>query len=127
MSVKYFVSTGEISGDLHLSYLVNAMKDIDENARFFGVGGKHSKEAGVTLIQDIDELAVMGLWEALKKYNYLKGKLYGYIDFIKKEGIKKVILVDYGGFNLKFMEILQMMSGEVLFSEETPVGKTLKL
>ncbi len=105
--MKYFVSTGEISGDLHLSYLVNAMKQIDENTSFFGVGGKHSREAGVTIIQDIDELAVMGLLEALKKYNFLKKKAYEYIEFIKKEGIKKVILVDYGGFNLKFMELLK--------------------
>jgi len=105
--MKYFVSTGEISGDLHLSYLVNAMNKIDNNASFFGVAGKHSKEAGVTVIQDIDELAVMGFWEALKKYKFLKKKLYEYIEFIKKEDIKKVILVDYGGFNLKFMELLK--------------------
>ncbi len=105
--MKYFVSTGEISGDLHLSYLVNAMNKIDNNASFFGVAGKHSKEAGVTVIQDIDELAVMGFWEALKKYKFLKNKIYEYIEFIKKEEIKKVILVDYGGFNLKFMELLQ--------------------
>ena len=105
--MKYFVSTGEISGDLHLSYLVNAMNKIDDNTSFFGVAGRHSKEAGVTIIQDIDELAVMGIWEALKKYKFLKNKVYEYIDFIKKEDIKKVILIDYGGFNLKFMELLQ--------------------
>lgn len=105
--MKYFVSTGEISGDLHLSYLVNAMNKIDDNTSFFGVAGKHSKEAGVTIIQDIDELAVMGVWEALKKYKFLKNKAYEYIEFIKKEKIKKVILIDYGGFNLKFMELLQ--------------------
>lgn len=105
--MKYFVSTGEISGDLHLSYLVNAMNKIDDNASFFGVAGKHSKEAGVTIIQDIGELAIMGFWEALKKYKFLKNKVYEYIEFIKKEEIKKVILVDYGGFNLKFMELLQ--------------------
>jgi lipid-A-disaccharide synthase len=83
------------------------MKKIDENASFFGVGGKHSREAGVTIIQDIDELAVMGLLEALKKYNFLKKKANEYIEYIKKEEIKKVILVDYGGFNLKFMELLK--------------------
>ena len=105
--MKFFVSTGEISGDLHLSYLVNAISKIDNNTSFFGVAGKHSKEAGVTVIQDIDELAVMGFLEALKKYNFLKKKIDEYIEFIKKENIKKVILIDYGGFNLKFMEILQ--------------------
>ncbi len=105
--MKYFVSTGEISGDLHISYLVNAMKNINNNTSFFGVGGKHSIKAGVTVIQDIEELAVMGFLEIFKKYGFLKKKMYEYLDFIKKNNINKVILVDYGGFNLKFMELLQ--------------------
>lgn len=111
--MKYFVSTGEISGDLHLSYLVNAINKIDNNTSFFGVAGKYSKEAGVTVIQDIGELAIMGFWEAIKKYKFLKNKVYEYIEFIKKENIKKVILVDYGGFNLKFMELLQKHVDEI--------------
>lgn len=37
----------------------------------------------------------------------MKRKANEYIDFIKKENIKKVILVDYGGFNLKFLELLK--------------------
>ncbi|MCX3066116.1 lipid-A-disaccharide synthase [Cetobacterium somerae] len=105
--MKIFVSTGEVSGDLHLSYLVKEAKDLDKNVEFYGVAGKHSKNAGVNIIQDIDELAIMGFTEAIKKYSYLKNKAEEYLDFIKRENIKKVIMVDYGGFNLKFLELLK--------------------
>ncbi len=105
--MKIFVSTGEMSGDLHLSYLVNEIKKIDNSIEFYGVAGDHSKKAGVKIIQDINELAIMGFTEAIKKYNFLKKKAHEYLDFIEKNGIEKVILVDYGGFNLKFLELLK--------------------
>lgn len=105
--MKIFVSTGEVSGDLHLSYLVKSAKKNYDNVDFYGVAGKHSEEAGVKIIQNIDELAIMGFFEVFKKYSFLKKKAIEYVEFIKKEQIKKVLLVDYGGFNLKFMELLK--------------------
>ena len=105
--MKFFVSTGEVSGDLHLSYLVEAIKKKYRDVEFYGVAGRHSRDVGVEVIQDIDELAIMGFTEVLQKYSFLKRKANEYIDFIKKENIKKVILVDYGGFNLKFLELLK--------------------
>ncbi len=105
--MKIFVSTGEVSGDLHLSYLVKNMSKIDNSVEFYGVAGDHSREAGVNVIQDIKELAVMGFVEGLKKYSFLKKKAVEYLEFIKKNQIKKVILVDYGGFNLAFLKLLK--------------------
>jgi lipid-A-disaccharide synthase len=104
---KYFVSTGEVSGDLHLSYIIEKIKKIDENALFYGVIGEYSKGAGAEMVQDIKDLAIMGFTEILKKYRILKKKAFEYIDFIKNNQIKNVILVDYGGFNLKFLELLK--------------------
>lgn len=115
--MKIFVSTGEVSGDLHLSYLVEKAKEMDNGVEFFGVAGKYSEKAGVKIVQNIDDLAVMGFVEALKKYSYLKSKAKEYLDFIEKEKIEKVILVDYGGFNIKFLELLKekMPSVEVYY------------
>lgn len=105
--MKIFVSTGEVSGDLHLSYLVKNILKEDKNVKFYGVAGEHCKEAGVEITQDIRELAVMGFTEALKKYRYLKKKAQEYLEFIKENKIDKVILVDYGGFNLAFLKLLK--------------------
>ncbi|MBC2856535.1 MAG: lipid-A-disaccharide synthase [Cetobacterium sp.] len=111
--MKIFVSSGEVSGDLHLSYLVKNISKIDSSVKFYGVAGEHSKRAGVYITQDIKELAIMGFTEALKKYKFLKKKSEEYLKFIKDEKIEKVILVDYGGFNLKFLELLKKELPEV--------------
>lgn len=105
--MKFFVSTGEASGDLHLSYLVKSIKSRYKNIEFYGVAGEKSAKEGVNILQNIDELAIMGFTEILSKYKFLKQKAHEYIDFIKENNIKKIILIDYGGFNLKFLEILK--------------------
>lgn len=105
--MKIFVLTGEVSGDLHLSYLVQEAKKIDNSVEFIGVAGNHCRAQGVEVIQDIDELSIMGFTEVLKKYSFLKRKSEEYLEYIKKEKIKKVIMVDYGGFNLKFLKLLK--------------------
>ena len=105
--MKIFVSTGEVSGDLHLSYLVKNILKIDSTVKFYGTAGEHCREAGVEITQDIKNLAVMGFTEALKKYRYLKKKAKEYLEFIKENKIDKVILVDYGGFNLAFLKLLK--------------------
>lgn len=83
--MKFFVSTGEVSGDLHLSYLVKAMLEQNKDLKFYGAAGNHSRAQGVEVIQDIEELAIMGFTEVFKKYSFLKKKANEYIDFIKKE------------------------------------------
>ena len=82
--MKFFVSTGEVSGDLHLSYLVKAIHQENKDIKFYGVAGEHSKAQGVEVIQDITELAIMGFTEIIKKYSFLKKKANEYIEFIKK-------------------------------------------
>lgn len=105
--MKFFVSTGEASGDLHLSYLVEEIKKNNKEVEFYGVAGEKSRKVGVSILQDIDEIAVMGFTGILSKYKFLKNKANEYIEFIKENQIKNIILIDYGGFNLKFLKLLR--------------------
>ncbi|MDR1832653.1 MAG: lipid-A-disaccharide synthase [Fusobacteriaceae bacterium] len=110
---RFFVSAGEVSGDLHLSYIVSAAKKLCPEATFAGAAGAYCREAGVTILQDIGELAVMGFTEAVGKYGFLKKKAAEYLAYIRKERIGKVILVDYGGFHLNFLAFLKKEAPEV--------------
>ena len=47
---KIFVSCGEMSGDLHLSYIIEEMKKQDPNLEFCGVVGDNSINAGAIKI-----------------------------------------------------------------------------
>lgn len=84
--MKFFVSTGEASGDLHLSYLVKSVKARYKDVDFVGVAGEKSQREGVEILQDINELAIMGFTEVLKKYKFLKQKpmnIYNILKIIK--------------------------------------------
>lgn len=81
---KVFISCGEMSGDLHASYIVEEMKK-KENIEFYGVVGDKSIAAGVNVVNHIKNNDVMGFVEAVKKYRYFKEKAKEYIEFIKKK------------------------------------------
>ena len=50
---KIFISCGEMSGDLHASYIVEEMRKKNKNTEFFGVVGDKSIKAGVKAINHI--------------------------------------------------------------------------
>ena len=104
---KIFISCGEMSGDLHASYIVEEMRKKDKNVEFFGVVGDKSIEVGVKAVNHIKNNDVMGFIEALKKYSYFTKKAREYLLFIRENEIETVIFVDFGGFNLKFFELLK--------------------
>ena len=81
---KIFISCGEMSGDLHASYIVEEMKKKNENIEFFGVVGDKSIKAGVNAVNHIKNNDVMGFIEALKKYSYFTKKAREYLLFISK-------------------------------------------
>jgi lipid-A-disaccharide synthase len=62
--LQILISAGEASGDLHAARLVSALRTrID--ADFFGMGGPRMAAAGVQIIVDCGEVAVVGLAEAV--------------------------------------------------------------
>jgi lipid-A-disaccharide synthase len=99
--MRYFFISGERSGDLHASNLIKAIKEADPNAVCKGMGGDLSEAHGMELVAHYNEVAVMGFVEVLLGFK----KVLKYLNLIKKELIAfnpdALILVDYGGFNMK--------------------------
>ena len=106
--MNYFISTGELSGDLHASYIVEKIKNLDKNAKVYAIGGMNLKKQDVEIVRDIDSLAIMGFVEVVKNFNFLKKVLEETVEFILSNNIDRVVLVDYGGFNLKLLERLKL-------------------
>jgi lipid-A-disaccharide synthase len=61
MRNRVLIIAGEASGDLHGANLVKAIRAVDPSIIFRGVGSKHMLEAGVELLWDAAEMAVVGL------------------------------------------------------------------
>ena len=99
--MKYYLISGEASGDLHGSNLIKQLQLLDENNTMRCWGGNLMQEAGATLVKHYRDLAFMGFAEVIKNLpTILKN-----ISFCKKDILAfqpdVVILIDYPGFNLR--------------------------
>jgi lipid-A-disaccharide synthase len=97
---KIMIVAGEASGDMHGASLVREMLRIDPSLSFYGIGGNKLKEAGVKLLANASDMAVVGLTEVIAKLgSFLKimHQMKKSLDDIKPD---LVILIDYPDFNL---------------------------
>jgi lipid-A-disaccharide synthase len=113
--VRYYLVAGERSGDLHGSNLVKAIRRHDPQAIMQGFGGDLMQDAGVKLSVHYREMAFMGFISLATSLF----KIFKYIKFCKKDilGFKPdaVILIDYGGFNLKIAKFAKAQGFKVLY------------
>jgi lipid-A-disaccharide synthase len=105
MNKKIFISTGEVSGDLHGSLLSKALLDEAKNKsidlEICGLGGERMKKEGVKILQDTTSISAIGIWEALPLIIptiRIQRKFY---KLLKKYPPDCLILIDYMGPNIK--------------------------
>lgn len=99
--MKYFIIAGEPSGDLHGSHLVADLCKVDIDAEIKGMGGDKMESAGMDLLVHYRDYSFMGFWEVLVNLRKIKSLLTVIKKAILEFHPDKVILIDYGGFNLK--------------------------
>jgi len=110
------VLAGEHSGDLLGGDLLKELKRKSPNLEFFGIGGTEMvQKANLHTLVDIERLSVIGFWEAVKKYSYLKSLMDMLLEEIERRKCKYAILIDYPGFNLRLAERLRERNIEVIF------------
>ena len=66
--MKYYIISGEQSGDIHAANLVAELKKKDHNAKIRAWGGDKLKEQGVQIVKHIKDLAFMGFWEVIVNF-----------------------------------------------------------
>jgi lipid-A-disaccharide synthase len=92
---------GETSGDLHASGVAAELRERSPELALTGIGGERMRDAGVTLLEHTDRLAVMGFVEVLAhipRHYLLLRKLR---QRLRSGRVGLVVLVDYPGFNMK--------------------------
>lgn len=65
-TLEILISAGEASGDMYAARLAVALQQQVE-VHLFGMGGPKMREAGVELVADASEIAVVGITEVLRK------------------------------------------------------------
>lgn len=99
--MKYYIISGEASGDLHASNLIKHLKQHDNEMDVRAWGGDLMKAQGAHIVKHYKELAFMGFWEVFKNLKTILRNL----NFCKKDVLgfrpDALILVDYPGFNMR--------------------------
>ncbi len=98
---KYFIISGEASGDLHASNLILALQKQDTNAVFVGMGGDKMQDAGCKLVQHYREMAFMGFVAVLKNAGKVRRNFQIAHEALLQERPDALVVVDYPSFNLK--------------------------
>ncbi len=99
--MKYYIISGEASGDLHGSNLIKEIKKLDHQADIRFWGGDLMQEAGGVLVKHYKDLAFMGFVEILTNLR----TIFRNLDFCKHDILEyrpdALILIDYPGFNMR--------------------------
>ncbi|MCA9403531.1 MAG: lipid-A-disaccharide synthase [Candidatus Omnitrophica bacterium] len=109
------IVAGEDSGDLHAALLVKALREINPDLTFSGLGGPKMRAAGVELYTDFTKMAVVGYWEVLKNYGKFREIFHFILRKIRELQPAAVVLVDYPGFNLRLAKKLQPLPTKVVY------------
>src|SRR5271163_4133282 len=96
---QVLISAGEASSDMYAARLATALR-ARTAAKFFGMGGPRMREAGVELIADYHEVAVVGIAEVLHKIPTVIGVQNRLAHEAKTRGAALAILVDSPGTHL---------------------------
>jgi lipid-A-disaccharide synthase len=105
MSKRLYVVAGELSGDAHGAGLLRALKTMVPAVEIHGAGGPEmAAVAGPCLRDWVEDAAVMGVWEVLKRYGWFKQRFAEMLDEVRAFRPDVLLLVDYPGYNLRFAE-----------------------
>ena len=113
--MKYFIVSGEASGDLHGANLVKSMKKLEPNSSFVGWGGDLMQEQGVEIKKHYKELAFMGFLEVVKNIRTIFKNIKLCKQQILEEKPDAVIFIDYPGFNLRMAKFAKKNGFKTLY------------
>lgn len=113
MSCSVYVVAGEVSGDTHGAELMDALQLELGEVEFRGLGGKAMAglaEGGIT--DWVDEAAVVGFIEVIRRYGWFKERFDRCVREIVAWKPEVLLLVDYPGFNLRLAKQVKALSPE---------------
>jgi len=104
--IPLLLSAGEASGDMYAARLATALRE-RLDVEIFGMGGPQMRAAGVEIVMDSAEVAVVGITEIVK---HLPSLLKAMDKIVTEAGRRKpalAILTDFPGFHLRLARKLK--------------------
>jgi lipid-A-disaccharide synthase len=109
------ICAGEASGDQHGARMVTALRRLRPETRFFGVGGIALRQAGMEIVVDAADLAVVGVTEVLAKLPGLWRGLAECKRLLRQRKPNLLVLIDFPDFNLHLAAVARRLRVPVLY------------
>lgn len=123
--MRYFLSSGEASGEASAVALAEKIREHDPDARFEGIGAATMRTAGIALWRDHTGWASMGPAAAIPRIPKLLATMLRTAAHIKASRPDLVVLVDFGVFNLRLARQLRRMKYDGPIIDVFPPGTWL--
>lgn len=115
MSKTVMLIAGEASGDKHGAEIVRRLRTSNPDIHFTGMGSGHMRTAGVELLVDSRNIAVVGLFEVLAHWSEIQAALKTLQKSLIDNPPDLLLLIDYPEFNLKLAATAKSHGIKVLF------------
>lgn len=113
--MKFYIISGEASGDMHGSMLIRELKKRVPDTLFRCWGGEKMQAEGAEIVKHYKGLAFMGFAEVLMNIRTIKRNL----DFCEKDILNYnpdiLILIDYPGFNMRIAKFAHEKGFKVVY------------
>ncbi len=110
-----WIFAGEPSGDVYGAGLARQLRRLRPDLPLQGMGGDEMRRAGVDILVDSSDLAVVGLVEVVKNFH----RFFRIFHDLRRRALRQppaaVVLIDYPGFNLRFARAMRRAGIPVVY------------
>lgn len=114
-SKRILIVAGEASADLHGANLIKAIRELNPDIYFYGIGGERIKRMGAEVLFDSSSMAVVGFMEVFSKLKTIikaSRELKKSLDVYHPD---MLVLIDYPDFNLNLAKFARKRGIPVLY------------
>jgi lipid-A-disaccharide synthase len=113
--MKALIVTGEASGDLYGGRLAIELQKRLPGIQLAGMGGHHMHDAGVHLLVDYSNVAVIGVFEVFSKLKHLHNAFSLLKRWVTDQHPDFAILIDFPDFNFRVARFLKKSGIKVFY------------
>lgn len=113
--MRYYIISGEASGDLHGSNLIKELRNMDAQADIRAWGGDKMKAQGADIVKHYKDLAFMGFVEVVMNIRTVLNNIKWCKEDITNYKPDVLILIDYPGFNLRIAKWAKQQGIKVVY------------
>ncbi|WP_018294876.1 lipid-A-disaccharide synthase [Mariprofundus ferrooxydans] len=112
--MRFFISAGETSGDMHAATVVAELQNRFPAASIHGIAGSGMQAAGCLPLHDMAELNVMGFVEVLAALSRIRRVEASVLDWCKEQRPDVAVLVDFSSFHMRLGRKLRKLGIPVI-------------